>query len=90
MTAGVSSAWAVEIAVIAVRDLAKEKRPPLPSELLSSFIVFGGLSVLSPLAPAPVTLVAWGLVVATLISSQVDFLGPVGNFLGGKSPTAKP
>lgn len=84
MSAGVSSAWAVEVGIISVRDLAKEKRPPLPSELLSSFIVFGGLSMLSVVAPAPAGLVAWGLVVATVVSSQVDFLGPVGNFLGGK------
>lgn len=90
MSVGVSSAWAVEVGIIAVRDLAKEKRPPLPSELLSSFIVFGGLSMLSVAAPVPAGLVAWGLVVATVISSQVDFLGPVGTFISGKSPTAKP
>lgn len=81
---GLGAAWAVEIGIITVRDLSGSHRPPLPHELLSSFVVFGALSVLAIPAPGPAAAVGWGLVVATFLSSKVDFLGPVGDFMSGK------
>lgn len=83
MNSGVVAAWGLEAIIIAIRDLAQEKRFPFPSELLSSFVVFGALAVIgqNDTARRPATAVAWGLVIATFLSSKVDFLGPVGKFL---------
>lgn len=82
---GVLLAWLVEMGIISVRDLAKVHRPPLPSELLASFVIFGSLGMLaeSETARPVANVTAWGLVVATFLSSSVDFLKPVGDFLGG-------
>lgn len=78
-------AWMVEIGVISVRDFVAVKRPPLPSELLATFVVFGGLGVVSesPTFRGAAGTTAWGIVVATLLSSKVDFLKPVGDFFAG-------
>lgn len=82
------AAWAVEVGIISVRDLAQDKRFPLPSEFLSTFIVFGTLAALAGTATGrkPASAVAWGLVVATFLSSKVDFLKPVGDFLAPGQP----
>lgn len=90
---GVMAAWLLEVGILSVRDLAGHlpegdtfgRRPPYPWELLSSAIVFGALSVIAqnPTARRPANAVAWGLVVATFLSSQVDFLKPVSDFLSG-------
>lgn len=95
------AAWVIELGIIAVRDLSGNlpagdpftRRPPYPWELLSSAIVFGALSVIAQndTARRPATAVAWGLVVATFLSSQVDFLKPIGSFLsGGYVPGGSP
>lgn len=79
------------MAIIAVRDLAGPKRFPLPSELLATFVVFGGLTVVADSSSTfrgAANATAWGLVVATLLSSKMDFLKPVGDFLSGSGPTA--
>lgn len=81
--------WAVEVGVITVRDLTAVHRPPLPSELLASFVVFGALAGVSLAAPKAAVAAGWGLVVATVLSSKVDFLKPVGEFMAGK-PVARP
>lgn len=82
-------AWMVEVGIISVRDFVAVKRPPLPSELLASFVVFGGLGILSESSTlrGPVNATAWGIVVATLLSSKVDFLKPVGDFFAGTAGT---
>lgn len=84
--------WAVEVGIITARDLiSDERRPPLPSELLSSFVVFGALAGVSIAAPKAATYTGWGIVLATVLASQVDFLAPIGDFLAGKPPAgAKP
>lgn len=78
-------AWLVEIGVISVRDFVAVHRPPLPSELLASFVVFGTLGVVSESQTfkGAAGATAWGIVVATLLSSKVDFLKPVGDFFAG-------
>ncbi|MGH7484002.1 MAG: hypothetical protein ACREMY_00175 [bacterium] len=83
------AAWAVEAGIITIRDLATSKRFPLPSEFLATFIVFGTLTALGGTASGrrPAAAVAWGLVVATALASQVDFLKPVGDFLAPSKPT---
>lgn len=83
MTGALGAAWAVEVGVVTVRDLAQHRRPPLPSELLATFVVFGALGLLAIPAPKAAATVGWGLVVATFLSSRVDFLGPVGRFMSG-------
>jgi hypothetical protein len=94
-------AWGAEIGVITVRDLAGQRRLPLPSELLATFVVFGGLSVIAgnPTARPAANATAWGLVLATLIVAYAPLeegglasklLAPVGDFLAGKGPTSQP
>lgn len=95
------AAWGVEVGIIIVRDFIASKRPPLPSELLATFIVFGTLSVIAGNATArrPATAVAWGLVVATAVAKAGeegvgpvkpgtglgDAFGKVGDFLAGSA-----
>lgn len=77
--------WVAEVGIISVRDLSEKHRPPLPSELLASFVVFGFLGLFTGVAPRAAVLTGWGLVLATLLSSSVDILGPVGDLLSGKT-----
>lgn len=84
MDRGVSAAWGAMVAIITVRDLSKRKRPPLPSELLASFVVFGLLGLLAGPAPAPARLTGWGLVLAVLLADSVNILEPVGAFMSGE------
>lgn len=76
--------WAAQVGVITARDFASDHRPPLPSELLASFVVFGFLAGIAIPAPKAATLAGWGIVLATVLASSTDFLGPVGDFLAGK------
>jgi hypothetical protein len=86
----IGAAWAVEVALIFVRDLGGNtpggdtsfsRRPPYPWELLSSAVIFGALLVISQneTARRPAAAVAWGLVVATFIGGQEAFSAPKGN-----------
>lgn len=77
--------WFAEVGIISVRDLSEKHRPPLPSEFLASFVVFGFLGLFARAAPRASALTGWGLVLATLLSSSVDILGPVGDLLSGKT-----
>jgi hypothetical protein len=80
-------AWLAEVGIIGVRSLTASRRFPLPSELLATFVVFGGLSVVATSSTfrGAAGATAWGLVIATLVASKVDVLRPVGDFLGGQS-----
>lgn len=95
------AAWAVEIGLITINDLGRNRRLPLPSEFLATFIVFGALTAIggNPTARRPAGLVAWGLVIATAIGGyekwsnpqgnpSLDAFGTVANFLSGGSATA--
>lgn len=76
------AAWAVEVVLITVRDLAgPSRRLPIPSELLSTFVVFGALAAIggNPTARRPAAAVAWGLVVATFIGGYESYSNPQGN-----------
>jgi hypothetical protein len=83
-------AWMVETGIIAIRDLTGPKRLPLPSELLATFIVFGGLALAteSPTFRGAANATAWGMVIATALSTRVDFQRPVGEFMSGRGPAA--
>lgn len=86
--------WFVEIGFISIRSLSSQHRPPLPSELLASAVIFGALGAIAgsgPQAATPAALTAWGLVIATALSGTTSgrtspVLGPLntlGDFLGG-------
>lgn len=62
--------WLGEVGIITWRSVRNKSRPPLPSELLSTFIVFGGLALIAnnPKANKAATLMAGGFVVATLLN----------------------
>lgn len=84
-------AWMVEVGIIGVRDLSgPTRRLPLPSELLATFVVFGGLGLISESSTfaGAANATAWGIVIATLLSARVDFLKPVGQFFAGTGPSA--
>ena len=82
----VFAAWLVEVGIIGVRDLSQSRRLPVPSELLATFVVFGALGLVAESSTfrQAANVTAWGIVIATLLSSKVDFLSPVGEFFGGK------
>lgn len=88
----VTAPWLAQVGIITVRDLANtgDRHPPYPSELLATFVIFGALGLLSGPAPKAATYMGWGIVLATLISSKVDVLGPLGRFLGGNPAPANP
>lgn len=60
--------WGAEIAIITWRSVKDRNRPPIPSELLASFIVFGGISLLAPSQPKIASLMGWGIVIATALN----------------------
>jgi hypothetical protein len=66
----VTLAWLSEVGIITWRSVKNKSRPPLPSELLATFIAFGSLTLIAnnPTAAKPANLVAWGLVVATMLN----------------------
>lgn len=84
MDRGVSASWGAMVAVISVRDLSKKHRPPLPSELLASFVVYGLLGLLGGPAPQVARITGWGLVLAVLLADSDNILAPVGDFMEGK------
>jgi hypothetical protein len=66
--------WVVEIGLISYRDMTQgnasqgdkpEKRPPLPSELAATFVVFGAFTLVSAANPRLGGLLGWGIVLAT-------------------------
>jgi hypothetical protein len=61
--------WAVEIGIISWRDFSTQKRPPVPSELLSTFIVFGAFTLVAQANQKVGALLGWGIVTATLLNA---------------------
>lgn len=62
-------AWLAEVGIITWRSVKSDSRPPLPSELLATFIAFGSLSLLANSAnfEKSANLIAGGLVLATFL-----------------------
>lgn len=67
-------AWIVEVGFIGVRELSSNHRLPLPSQLIASALVFGGLSIAaeSETFSTPAAALAWGLVLGTLVGAKSD------------------
>lgn len=62
--------WLTEVVIITWRDVKNKQRPPIPSELLASFIVFGALSLLqtSDSMNKAANVFGWGIVIATFFN----------------------
>lgn len=97
MRGGLASAWFASLGLTSWRTVSKRHRPPLPSEVLATIVVFGGLSLLSTSdAAAPLAAVfGWGVVVAQLLGffpatpgSNAQLPGQKGRpTVGGPVPT---
>lgn len=60
--------WVAEVVLISWRTVRRDKRPPLPSELLATFVVFGTASVIGTKYPEFATTFGWGIVIATALN----------------------
>jgi hypothetical protein len=69
--------WLTELGLITYRDFSAHKRPPLPSEVLSTFVVFGMFTLVSAADKRLAMALGWGVVVATVLNV----------FPGAKKPT---
>lgn len=80
---GLLLAWAVEAGIVTWRSFAKDHRPPLPSEFVSTFVVFGVLGAIAeiPNARTLATVTAWGIVLATAL----NYADPASGTIGGKT-----
>jgi hypothetical protein len=79
--------WLTEVVIITWRDIKNKQRPPIPSELLASFIVFGALSVAqtSESMNKAATVFGWGIVIATFF----NFVDPTFSKNPGKNQAAQ-
>lgn len=59
--------WTAESVLITWRTVSQKKRPPLPSEFLATFVLYGTLSVVGTRQPGIAAAVGWGVVVATFL-----------------------
>lgn len=69
MRGGLAAAWFASLGLVSWRTVHNMKRPPLPSEVLATIVVFGGLSMLSVSeTAAPVAMLfGWGVVVSQVL-----------------------
>ena len=73
MKTGLLTAWLAQVAIITYRGVKTTPRTtplpmPLPSTYVSSFIIYGGLSLLPAEASTFAGAIGWGLVAATLLN----------------------
>lgn len=66
---GVLLPWFVAAGLQTVRDVRVYHRPPLPSEFVSSGIVFGGLTILGQANEKLATYLAWGVLIALVLKA---------------------
>jgi hypothetical protein len=66
---GVILAWAAGMGIITYRSVVKDRKPPLPGQMLAATALFAGLAVISEYQPAAAaaTLFAFGVDVAVLM-----------------------
>lgn len=60
--------WLVEVGIITWRDISQQHRPPLPSEMLATFVVFGGFSLIAAQDSRVGKALGWGIVIATALN----------------------
>lgn len=68
MNGAVAWPWMAEIGIVSWRSVVRDKRPPLPSELLATFVIFGAFSIVSVSQPKIGSALGWGIVIATGLS----------------------
>lgn len=66
---GLLAAWIAEATIITWRSFTQDHRPPLPSEFLASFVIYGALGLIAEneTARPAATALGWGLVIATAL-----------------------
>lgn len=84
---GLLSAWMVEAGIVTWRAFKRDNRPPLPSDFVAMFVVYGTLGIVAevPHAQSTATAIGWGIVLATALNI-VDPTNPVGRPLGRAVP----
>jgi len=98
MKGGLLTAWLAAVAIITYRGVKRTPRPtplpmPLPSEYVSSFIVFGGLSLIPAEGAGFAGAAGWALVLAMFLNlwnPAGGIIGSVGPAAGAKAPAAPP
>lgn len=79
------AAWITETVIVSWRAFHQEHRPPLPSEFVAAFVLYGALGLIaeSPTARPAATALGWGLVVATALRlGPADFNAAASNVTG--------
>lgn len=69
METSIVLAWLVGEGLITYRIIAKDKRPPLPGELLAFSGLFGVLAIFSEFQPGLASLIAWGVDIAAFTNA---------------------
>jgi len=67
----ITAPWTAEVVLLSWRSVRNKHRPPLPSELLATFVVFGAIGLVTSSNPKIGSLLGWGIVVST----GINFLG---------------
>jgi len=65
MNSSITVPWMAELGLITVRSFTQYKRVPLPSEIVSTFIIFGAFSLVPDQRLQ--SLLGWGIVIATAL-----------------------
>jgi hypothetical protein len=88
---GIITAFAVGEGILVWRSVTKNKRPPLPGEILSTSGVFVLLGLLHEGAPMVATYLAWGLDLAAFMNlyPTVNTAPASGAVAGGAAAAAK-
>lgn len=82
----VAAPWIAQLVLMSWRSVKRDKRPPLPSEVLASFVFFGTVSLIGNSQPRIASVLGWGIVVATGLNLFPEAVAP--NFGGGNSVAA--
>lgn len=87
---GLFAAWVAETVLISWRSFTQNRRPPLPSEMVAAFVVFGTLGLIAdnPTARPPAVALGWGLVIATAFRLGPADFNRAAAGIGGSSPAA--
>lgn len=72
----ITAPWLAELVLISYRSVRQEKRPPLPAELLASFVIFGTFSLIGNSQPRIAAVLGWGIVVATALNLAPEVVAP--------------
>lgn len=61
--------WMAEVVILSARSVKRDRRPPLPSEFVATFVVFGAMSLVANRSTKVASAFSWGIVVATLLNA---------------------